>query len=752
MYITSSAGSFFLDPAWLVPANLVLAGLLILWMLRYLVLDRKERDSKSHHRETIDALRDGFYRSTIDGRFIFANHAMVEMAGFETEADMCSRLANLGTDFYVDPNRRAQFLAAISLTGVVTDFTSEIRHYSSGETVWISENVRAVRDIQTGELRYFEGTVRDVSDRVRRRQLEIRLEKLANNLPGGLFQTIRRADGKFEIPYVSEGFRKLAGIEGSKARITPEMCQARVHPDDVGAYNKALLVSGTTLQTLSHEFRYCDDTGAWRWAHIIATPERIGSNETIWHGHMSDITSRKDAERKIEHLAYYDTLTNLPNRRMFTDRLALSLKSVARRGEHGAVLFIDIDNFKSLNDTQGHEVGDLLLRKVADRLSASIRANDTVSRFGGDEFVLLLDALPADPGSAIDSASAAATKILREFSSGFDLGHIQHHSTPSIGVVVFDGKSENASDIVKSADIAMYEAKKRGRNNFVVFNPDSLKDVSDNFQLQRELSGAIRRGELEFAFQPQVDINGKVLAAEALVRWRHPERGLLSPGVFVPMAEKTGMIMEINEWVLDQAIGTLAQWRENPALRETALAINVSVAQLRSREFAGAVRTRIAAAGIDGRLLTLELTEQVMLRDPQAVAARMHELKALGVRLSLDDFGTGYSSLSQLNAFPFDEVKIDGTFVSDIEKRESNRTLIEGILGMASALKMETVAEHVGSSFQLEFLAKRGCRRFQGYYCHAPLPQQAFIELLENQHLEAPALPGRRGPQLELVR
>ncbi|MEZ5870593.1 MAG: EAL domain-containing protein [Nitratireductor sp.] len=740
MALATTIGTFSLNSHWLLTANLVMGALLLLWMIRWFQLDAQARESESQNAATIENLAEGFYRTSVAGKHLYANAALVKLNGYDTIGDLLASFNDIATEWYVDPKRRDQFCQEIAENGFVTDFVSEVYRHKTRERIWISENARIVKDPRSGEIVCYEGSIREITAELERQKLENQLEKLATNLSGGLYQLLKAPSGQFQLTYASPGVGRLLGAVDTSTPKGLGQCMKNFDPEDAAEYVAALKNSAKTLETINCEMRYCRDGNDWIWLELVATPELQPDGGVLWHGSVNDITARKNAEEQVHQLAFFDPLTELPNRRVFMQRLEQMMGACRRRNEHGAVLFIDLDNFKTLNDTHGHETGDELLRQVAKRLRQGVRSTDTVSRFGGDEFVLLLDSLGTIMGDAISNATGAANKILREFSTGFDLGTIEHATTPSIGVVVFDGENRNAADIVKSADIAMYEAKKGGRNSFVMFDPQNLDNVSDMYLLQRDLGAAIRNGELVFEYQPQVDVNGRILGAEALVRWNHPERGLLAPSAFVPMAEKTGLILEINEWVLNNAITTLSRWATIPAMSRLYLSVNLSVQQFRLPGFVSTMKARIAEAGIDASLLTLELTEHVMARDPGQVAENMAELKKTGIRFSLDDFGTGYSSLSQLNQFPFNEVKIDGAFVSDIEHREANRSLIEAILGMAQALDLETVAEHVGSPFQVEFLRERGCNLFQGFYFHPPVSESTLEELTSVQTLSAKQL------------
>lgn len=713
-------------------ASLVAA--LFYLVLRYRRLLVRARTGEQHYRDTIENLVEGFYRSSIDGKQLRANAALVRLNGYDSEEEMLPAVNDIASEWYVDPKRRDEFKRLLERDGFVTDFVSEIYRHKTRERIWVSENARIVHDPQTGKPLYYEGSVREITAEIEVGKQREKLEKLSRNLPGGLFQLVRTPRGNYHVNYASRGFGKLLGIGQCDEQIKPNDYLPNIHNKDRESYLAALNRSANELVHWQCEFRYFPIPDTMIWITVSATPERLEDGTIVWHGHISDATERKNAEARIERMAYVDSLTDLPNRRLFTERLKTLRSHCRRSGGHGAVMFLDLDSFKSLNDTHGHDVGDDLLRQVAGRLSDTMPSGALVSRFGGDEFVILLAGLGRDRRAAVATAATAAETVLEAFEKGFDLGGMPHSATSSIGVAVFDRSAEPADEILKSADLAMYEAKKSGRNAYVLFDPAGLKDVSECYGLQRDLGSAIRENQLQLHFQPQVDPNGRIVAAEALLRWNHPRLGILTPSAFVPMAEKTGLIALVNRWVLEQAIETLARWRDDPCLASQRLSVNLSVQQFRSPDFAGDFCARVAAAGIDGSLLTLELTEHVMASNPQQVSASMAMLKEAGIRLSLDDFGTGYSSLSQLNRFPFDEVKIDGAFIAQMETRSSNRTLVEAILGLADAFGMETVAEHVASRAQLEFLHDNGCSLFQGYYFHPPLDQQAFRAVVAEQN------------------
>lgn len=697
-----------------------------------LLLDRRKKleAELGANREVLDNLNEGFYRSSIDGRQLYANKALARLNGYSSGEEQISAVNDIASEWYVDPGRREQFINMLYEKGRVSGFVSEIYRHRTRERVWISEEARLVCDPESGEPLYFEGTVREITDEIRYRELQDRLTKLAANLPGGLFHMVRDAEGHFSTPYLSASFLRLFGYEENTIIDRPNKFLSRIHPEDVGTYLSALQTTAATLEPLDIRMRVTDKQGKTRWFHVTATTEANSAGDISWYGNVTDITARRQEEQQLEKLAYFDQLTNLPKRSMLEDRLVSTIAACNRREEHAALLFLDLDNFKVLNDTHGHETGDLLLRQVAQRLATLIRASDMVSRYAGDEFVILIDNLGKDADTAKSNASAFADKVLASFAEPFQLDEIEQTASPSIGVAMISAGMPSVEEIVSQADAAMYAAKKNGRNTYVLAEAGNSGDA-DQFDIRSELLEAIDGDDLELMLQPQMDSRGRICGAEAFLRWNHPTRGVLPPSQFVPHAERNGSILALNGWVIRKAVKILAKWKEDPKLKSLPLSVNVSVQQFASEQFATDLGRLLTEAGIEPSLLTLELTENVMSRNLDRAASQMAEVKKTGVRLSLDDFGTGSSSLSNLNRLPFDEVKIDGAFVSSIESEAKNRSLIEGILGIASALGLDTVAEHVSSRFQENYLREKGCKRFQGYFYHPPLSRDAFEALVE---------------------
>ena len=677
----------------------------------------------------VEHLDEGFYRSSIEGKMLTANPALVRLNGYRSEQELLSSVRDIAHEWYVDPNRRAEFKKLLFEKGNIRGFVSEIYRHKTRERIWITENARLVCDVITGEPLYYEGTVLEITDEVRVAALQDRLNKLANNLPGGLFQLVMHEDGKYSVPYVSESFLRLFDLVPGETGGNPNRFLKRINPDDIDEYLRVLQESARTLEPLNHQFRIIGSEMETRWIHMTATPETHEETGIIWHGHVNDITERKEADLRTEKLAYFDSLTALPKRSVLEEKLAATIAACNRRVDYAALLFLDLDGFKSLNDQQGHDVGDELLRQVAGRLKKLIRISDMVSRFGGDEFVILIDNLGTSPEIAAEKAQAFAEKIRSAFEAAFELSSGQYVSSTSIGLAIIDPSLPGAEEILRRADTAMYQAKKNGRNTYVLFEPDD-RSANELEQLYADIGGAATRGEFVLFLQGQVDTSGRIVGAEAFLRWNHPRRGLLAPNEFVSIAERNGTISEINDWVIAEAIDILTEWSSNPAFAGIGIAINVGPQHFISPSFATNIESRLFCSGIDRSLLTLEIAESALMRNPALIAKKMNEIKNSGIRFSLDDFGTGAASLSNLNQLPLDEIKIDGAFVSSIESEARNRSLIEGMLGVAKALGLETVAEHVGSASQETYLKKHGCARFQGFFYHPPVHRAAFEELV----------------------
>lgn len=440
----------------------------------------------------------------------------------------------------------------------------------------------------------------------------------------------------------------------------------------------------------------------------------------------TDITQRKRAESEIQHLAFYDSLTGLPNRQLLLDRFKQARAASARSRQTGALLFIDLDNFKLLNDTLGHDMGDLLLQQVAPRLVSCVRESDTVARLGGDEFVVILAADFSEYSEeAVAQIRIICERILAAFSRSFNLGSYQQHSTPSIGVALFNNRPTTMDELLKQADLAMYEAKASGRNAICFFDPDMQVVINARAILESDLHKSWERNEFVLHYQPQVGSYG-VIGAEALLRWQHPRRGLLSPAEFIPQAEETGLILPIGAWVLQAACAQLAVWSARPETARLDLAVNVSSRQFRQQDFVEQVIAVLDRTGANPRKLKLELTESLLMHDVEDTIAKMSALKARGIGFALDDFGTGYSSLNYLKRLPLDWLKIDQSFVRDVLKDPHDAAIVRAIMVLAKSMGLKVIAEGVETVAQKLFLAQHGCDGYQGYLFSQPLPLDQF--------------------------
>ena len=484
-------------------------------------------------------------------------------------------------------------------------------------------------------------------------------------------------------------------------------------------------------------------TGAWQgeywalhkdghifplWLSITAVNAEDGS-VTHYVFALIDITERKLAEDEIRSLAFYDPLTNLPNRRLLMDRLRHALVKSERSAEMGALIFVDLDNFKKLNDTRGHDIGDLLLAEVAQRLSNCLRDGDTVARLGGDEFVVLLEGLGRSAVDAADRAETVAGKILSSLNQVYILEGAQHFSTPSLGVSFFKGQDVTIDEVLKQADLAMYQAKGAGRNTIRFFDPRMQAAVSAHAAMEADFRRALQHGEFFLVYQPQVESSGRVTGAEALVRWLHPEKGTVPPGQFIPLAEEIGLIVQLGAWILDAACSQLQVWSRHAHTAHLSLAVNISARQFHDAHFVDLVLSVLDRYRIGAGKLKLELTESLLLKDVDNVVAIMNALKERGVCFSLDDFGTGYSSLSYLKQLPLAQLKIDQSFVRDIFTDANDVAIVRAIVTLSQSLGLSVIAEGVETREQKEFLIASGCNAFQGYLFGRPGPAEALIEL-----------------------
>jgi diguanylate cyclase (GGDEF)-like protein/PAS domain S-box-containing protein len=519
--------------------------------------------------------------------------------------------------------------------------------------------------------------------------------------------------------------RGAAMIGYTSEQVTNVDCMHDVHPEDRAMVKQSLdrYLNGKD-PAFEAEYRQRHANGSWIWIQSRGklVERDIEGRPLRMVGTRQDISARKHAESDVEHLAFHDSLTGLPNRRLLHDRLRQALVKGERGRRVGAVLFVDLDNFKSFNDTLGHDIGDHLLRLVASRLRQVTREADTVARLGGDEFVILLENLDDVGRRAQQHAELVAGKMLRALSAAYYLEGHEIHCTPSIGIALYgEEQFETMDELLKQADMAMYDAKASGRNTFRFFSPRMQAGVDEQAALENDLRCALQRDELRVQFQPIVDDAGHMISTEALVRWQHPTRGLVTPAQFIPIAERSGLILAIGEWVLAQACGRLAQWTRDAPGRNLQVAVNVSARQFGQPDFVDQVLRVLKQSGADPHRLKLELTESVLVNNVEEVIAKMASLKAHGVLFAIDDFGTGYSSLSYLRRLPLDQLKIDKSFVHDMLGSQSAITIVCAIVALADSLGMDVVAEGVETEAERQFVRDCGCRSYQGFLIGQPV-------------------------------
>lgn len=466
------------------------------------------------------------------------------------------------------------------------------------------------------------------------------------------------------------------------------------------------------------------------WLNITAVLGKNGK-VTNYVGAFIDFSERKQAEKEIHHLAYYDPLCELPNRRLLIDRLQQAIAASSRTLTGGALMFIDLDNFKTLNDTRGHGVGDMLLIEVAKRLQACVREGDTLARFGGDEFVLLLKGLSQNNALAAVQAQVVAEKVVEVIGRPYIIEGCECHSSSSVGITLFANHKDKFDELLKQADTAMYEAKKSGRNTLRFFDPTMQEKLEIRASLETGMRDALLKQQFQLYYQMQVNHAGQIMGAEALLRWVHPEMGIISPLKFIPLAEETGFILPIGEWVLENACRQIKKWENDRRTCGWQLAVNVSGRQFRQANFVAQVSEIINQTGINPLCLKLELTESIVLDDIEDAIAKMQTLKQMGISFSMDDFGTGYSSLAYLTQLPINQLKIDRSFVQNIGTKASDATIIQTIIGMADNLGMEVIAEGVETQEQRDFLERNGCTLYQGYLFGRPMPIDEFEKNLK---------------------
>lgn len=591
---------------------------------------------------------------------------------------------------------------------------------------WITARGKVKCDM-SGKVVFLYGTIQDIT---MRKQAEINLQIAAVAFESQ--DSVMITDASLIILNVNKAFTEIFGYSteeavGRTARLLKSGSQDEAFYDEVwhqvrvaGYWKGEILNRHKSGRLLSNLLT------------ISAVKDKDGI-VTHYVGSHVDITERKAAADKIQHIAFHDLLTQLPNRQLFNDRLEQAIAFSERTAQIGALLLIDLDNFKTLNDTLGHDIGDLLLQQVAARLSSSVREVDTVARLGGDEFVVLLEDLSDNLLDAAASAEVLGRKILAGLNQPYLLGTHHYHNTASIGLTMFKGNQLMIAELLKQADISMYQAKKAGRNTLCFFDPKVQEAFNARAVLEIELRDALENKQIQLYYQVQVDQFAHPLGAEVLIRWIHPERGVISPLNFIPLAEETGLILPIGQWVLDTACAQLQTWQKHKSTKNLTLSVNVSAKQFSQVDFVRQVQTTINRYKVKPNHLKLELTESILLENVDGIVISMIALEAIGVQFSLDDFGTGYSSLQYLKMLPLNQLKIDQSFVRDLVEDSNDRSIVRTIIAMAKSLGFEVIAEGVETEAQKALLLNKGCRHFQGYLFGKPMPIEQFDSLLKSK-------------------
>ena len=601
-----------------------------------------------------------------------------------------------------------------------------------GVVIWIRS--RMYRQLENGVLKADYGIVQDIS-----REREA-LQAVANQLAA-----TQQSEARFRaLTELTSDWYWEQDVNFRFVRVDGDIEAARSVPSEsfIGATRWDSGVQGVSpAQWVSHravleahenfhdfEMQRSRSDGSLMWVSISGAP--IFDSQGVFAGYRGtgrEISARKQAEADIERLAFFDVLTGLPNRRLLIDRLNQAIASSARRGSFGALLFIDLDNFKMLNDTLGHQMGDALLKQVAQRLGECVRAIDTVARLGGDEFVVMLEELSETQALAAAQAELVGKKILTALNQYFELDGQQHHSSPSIGVTLFYDHQQTVDELLQRADLAMYQAKAAGRNSLRFFDPVMQAAASQRAALEADIRQGLDRNEFMLHYQPVVDENSRMTGVEALLRWQHPQRGLVSPAEFIPVAEQSGLILPLGQWVLEVACAQLVAWSAQRSTQHLTMAVNVSARQFRHPDFSDQILGLLRLSGANPYRLKLELTESLLLSDIEDAIAKMSELRSIGVGFALDDFGTGYSSLSYLKRLPLDQLKIDQSFVRDVLTDPNDAVIARTILNLAQSLDLSAVAEGVETEGQRDFLRRSGCKAFQGYLFGRPVPVNQLV-------------------------
>ena len=684
------------------------------------------RESEMRMRMTLRYSPDAVFICKRDGSIVYVNDNVIKLLGYNRKslydmavfdlvpADWQDRYRQAAREILVDHDRHVKEIRLVRKDGVKIPMELNAVILPDGR-IYCSCRDITERKLAQRALQDTQGSMQRV------------LDSVAEGIYG--------VDNDGVCTFVNAAFLRILGYADA-SEIVGKITHDLIHHSHADGSPYPVETCKVYQAFRQRQANHVDDEVFWRrdgtavcveyWSHpIIKNGQVLGAVATFL-----DITERKSAEQKIHQLAFFDALTGLPNRRLLLDRLNQAVAASDRNGCYAALMFLDLDDFKKLNDSRGHDMGDMLLIEVARRLQACVRDGDSVARIGGDEFVVVLEMLSAHVNVAVLQAELVGEKIRAALNVAYELNQYAHHTTPSIGIVLFRGYEEKIDDLLKFADMAMYQAKAAGRNAIRFYDPDMQATLEARVEMESELRSALRESQFRLYYQIQVDNKRRPIGAEVLLRWVHPERGLISPLHFIPLCEQTSLILPLGLWVLERACEQLRVWQDDALTCDLVLAVNVSATQFRQADFVAEVERVLKVSGADPSRLKLELTESVVLEQVEETILKMREINRLGVGFSMDDFGTGYSSLQYLKRLPLDQLKIDQSFVRDIATDPNDAAIVQTVIAMTEAMGLTVIAEGVETLAQFEFLDLRGCDAFQGYLFSKPVPIEAFEDLL----------------------
>jgi diguanylate cyclase (GGDEF)-like protein/PAS domain S-box-containing protein len=685
-------------------------------------------DDQQDYKSLFDNAVEGMYRTSPDGRYLAANDALARIYGYDSAESLMAELTDIAGALYVNPHDRDRFRAALDGTNAVHDFVARVWR-KDGTQIWISENARSVL-AEDGSLKWYEGFVQDITERVK---ADERL-RLAASVFDTAAEAIMVLNDEFCVTAVNPAY---SAITGYSARDVigglPTFLEWGQPDPEYPRINMAALRRALTLNGRWNGEQWNRRKSGERYAeHLSIVPIPGGAGLAgRFLVVFSDVTQRKLDEERIRYQASYDQLTGLPNRALFMDMLAKALAQAERENEMVGLMFVDLDGFKMVNDTMGHDMGDLLLQEVAVRLKRCMRSSDTVARLGGDEFTVLMPQM-----RDFRNAPRVAERITETLRAPFVLNGKEAFISASIGITTFPNDAIDAASLLKNADAAMYRAKEQGKQHFQFFTAEMNAEIEERLILINGLNMALERDEFVLHYQPKVDLqSGRPTGAEALLRWRHPELGIVPSARFIPIMEESGLIGQVSEWVIESACRQHRQWREQGM--DIRVAVNLSVRQLRQPGLARAVADLLERTGVQPSGIELEITESMLMRDTENAVRTLRELADMGVSLAMDDFGTGYSSLSYLKRFPLHTIKIDRSFINNIATEPDDYEIIRTIISMGQSLRRRIVAEGVETRQQLNILRELGCDEIQGYVISPALPADDFFALVQTDNLLA---------------